>query len=273
MGGTCCIPFASTESFKAKKQPLLPDQEIESAPTPAGQPRPDRDVNPVVDDSQTADSKTGPEERLKEFLASLPSKGIIKFEEDTNFWSINLGEAWNGEAISSQIVSLCKPLLEGHGQHEACHNKAMLWASTLNDKDAVIECVKPPSVAGFHISLARWSKSDAQFPKDKLVEGKTVEFECGDIELFVSDRAEPVNLPGQHMDEDGFRYYPILWIKTPLTWKDFEFQTRFAPHISLAALAVRLKVDEVEQYQQDKGVKDTVADSVVGADALDKKQN
>ena len=67
--------------------------------------------------------------------------------------------------------------------------------------------------------------------------------------MFPSIRKLPQNIQGQYTNKDGLRYYPTLWILADIDFKyieidgiksDFEFKTRYPPHVSLACVAVQL---------------------------------
>ena len=75
-------------------------------------------------------------------------------------------------------------------------------------------------------------------------------FEITGIQTLKAHRNLPTNLPGQAILNDTDRYYPTLWIMAMVKFIDFELETMYPPHISLAAIAVQLRIDEVEKLNQ-----------------------
>ena len=77
--------------------------------------------------------------------------------------------------------------------------------------------------------------------------------------MFPSIRKLPQNIQGQYTNKDGLRYYPTLWILADIEFKyieidgiksNFEFKTRYPPHVSLACVAVQLDVNKVQKLEQ-----------------------
>ena len=79
-------------------------------------------------------------------------------------------------------------------------------------------------------------------------------FEITSIETLKTNHDLPTNLPGQAILNDTDRYYPTLWIMAIVKLIDFELEMMYPPHISLATIAVQLRIDEVEKLKQDKPV-------------------
>lgn len=96
-----------------------------------------------------------------------------------------------------------------------------------------------------------------------LVVNKKVEFSIGDIISFRSIRPTPQNIPGQYTNEKNLRYYPTRWLFAEVTFIDFDFPTRYPPHISIACIAVLLNVDCVKifQIEYDRLLADETKDS------------
>ena len=61
-----------------------------------------------------------------------------------------------------------------------------------------------------------------------------------------------VNLPGQRDLDGGLRYYPVMWVFQRVNFVDFEFATRFPPHVSLAAVALKLSIAAVAEMTAKK---------------------
>ena len=185
-------------------------------------------------------------------ILKLPNYGTIEFEEENKFWSICLGQEWCDECDS--ITKLSLDLIKDSEEYAESINLGKSWAKLLDDESPTIQCIKPPSLVGMHISLGRWSKTDEDIPKC-LIEGKQVSFKImGDIKTMKTFREIPTNLPGQYT-KNGMRYYPTLWILAEIQFNDFQFETKYPPHISLACVAVQLNVDKVEKLNEDKVAK------------------
>ena len=69
------------------------------------------------------------------------------------------------------------------------------------------------------------------------------------IRIFPSIRKTPQNIEGQYTNNDGLRYYPTLWIIAGIEFIDFEYVTKYSPHISLACVAVQLNVNNVAKFE------------------------
>lgn len=140
-------------------------------------------------------------------------------------------------------------MIEESAEYIESINLAKSWGKLLNDNHPNINCVIPPSIAGLHISLGKYSKNDKNKPKC-LIQGKKVSFKITEIKTMKTVREIPENICGQSIDNNGLRYYPCLWILAEILFlNDFKFETKYPPHISLAALAVQLNVDKVEQLK------------------------
>ena len=103
---------------------------------------------------------------------------------------------------------------------------------------------------GLHISLGVHDISSGNLPNGLIV-NKKVEFKIGDIISFRSIRPVPQNIPGQFTNEYNLRYYPTRWLFAEVTFIDFDFPTRYPPHISIACIAVQLNVDHVDKFEKE----------------------
>ena len=168
---------------------------------------------------------------------------------------INLGKEWNDQF--DVIRKLSEDLIKDTEEYKESINLGKSWAKMLNNESPLIECIKPPSMAGLHISLGRWSKSDKSIPKD-FIQGKEVEFKIIEIKTMKTFREIPMNLQGQH-SKNGMRYYPTLWIMADVQFIDLNIDTEYPPHISLACVAVQLDMDKVEKLSMNDDKNDNAA--------------
>eukprot|EP01083_Nonionella_stella_P038825 105556_1 len=182
--------------------------------------------------------------QLSRLVRSLPCHGYIEFEQNTSFWYIKLSEEWQNTA--AYIAQLCDAYTKGRHttEYKQSLRLAKTWASLLNVHKPRIQCITPPSVAGLHISLGRYHRK-------QFTHGNKVMFKVTNVKVSQPFRQMPENIDGQHTSSDGLRYYPTLWILAEIEFVDFQFiPYSWAPHISLASVAVQLDVGQVEQLHR-----------------------
>lgn len=190
---------------------------------------------------------------IHSLIHSLPTSGCIKLYQSTSYWCISLGEQWQNKYI--RIAKLSHSFIKNTEKYRDSINIGKMWALKVNTTNPKIKCVKPPSVAGFHISLGCWDKNDEQTPKC-LKEGTMVSFKIKNISAFQTLRKCPQNIPGQGTNDEGLRYYPTLWVVANIEFIDFEFPTKHPPHISIACISVQLDVDKVHKFEMEQKIND-----------------
>ena len=96
-------------------------------------------------------------------IKSLPQKGVIHFDSNTNYWYIKLSQEWQNQ--SSNIVSLSLKYCLDTNQYlnaiDLCNTWSMMIYNGKNGKDRnkftsnqknmghpIIDCITPPSIAG-----------------------------------------------------------------------------------------------------------------------------
>jgi len=165
----------------------------------------------------------------------------------TSYWCIALGQQLQNQSL--HLPKLSYLFIKNTDKYHDSINVGKKWALDVNAANFKIKCVKPPSVAGFHISLGCWDKNDQQIPKC-LKEGSMVSFKVKNIKSFLSLRKCPQNIPGQYTNDEGLRYYPTLWVVADIDFIDFEFpKLPHPPHISIACIAVQLDVEKVHKFE------------------------
>eukprot|EP01083_Nonionella_stella_P016313 45567_1 len=180
---------------------------------------------------------------IDSLIRSLPSCGSLKHYPLTSYWCISLGDSWQNQ--SPNIVKLSHLFIKHRTEYNQSIHKGKHWASMVDTANPTISCVTPPSVAGFHISLG----STTQNANRCLSEGELVSFRIKTIKTILTLRKGPQNIEGQFTNDEGWRFYPTLWIIADIEFIDFEFATGYPPHISLACVAVQLNVDKVAQLE------------------------
>ena len=109
------------------------------------------------------------------------------------------------------------------------------------------------SPTGAHITLATKDRFDRDLHKSLCI-GRLVQFEFTNITSVRSFRTAPFNIPGQYTDPNGMRYYPLQWIFANVHFEDFEYATRFPPHVSIGCIGVQLNVDQVDEFTKHREV-------------------
>jgi len=189
---------------------------------------------------------------LTKLLRTLPLSGTIHLEEETNFWTLQLQDEWH--LSESKILEIAQRIMNDHYQSlkEEAEELGKEWAKLLEYQEVPqFDFIRPPSVSGFHITLGRWAMDNKERPKS-LVVGHNVSFELRDLIVELTFRKEPVNLPGQYTDDKGMRYYPVLWVLQRVELTDFELEFKTPPHVSIAVLAPKFKVEDVTKFQDKK---------------------
>jgi len=177
---------------------------------------------------------------------NMPKYGNIEYDSKTDYWYIKLPEKWQKNRRT--IVKKCHNDYKNEMWCNNAINKAIEWNEMFKmDSKDNIKWVSPPSMAGLHISLG--TSIQVKNNDTKLKIGAKIDFNIKDIISFPTVYRIPKNLPGQVTDKYGYRYYPTHWIFIDIEFIDFKFKTKYTPHISLASIATKLNVNNVDKYQ------------------------
>eukprot|EP01083_Nonionella_stella_P262606 892789_1 len=190
-------------------------------------------------------------------ISTLPSYGIISYDPSTCYWYIKLAKEW--QQSTDKIVNSIEKTYNCSSWYKESKELGLCWSNLVSianpththrnrnrnrNKSPTIGSVTPPSVVGLHISLGVWSITAANLPQT-LIKNRKVEFSIGNIISFRSIRPTPQNIPGQYTNKQNLRYYPTRWLFLEVTFNNFQFKTKYPPHISIGCIAVLLNVDHV----------------------------
>eukprot|EP01084_Bolivina_argentea_P271785 462538_1 len=181
-------------------------------------------------------------------LKSLPMEGVIEYEKENTFWMIKLGKEWQDN--KKQFALLSEKLYCNEIWYKEAIERGTKWANKINEKQINIKTVPPTAISGLHITLKRIDINDKDKPKC-FVDGNIVKFKIKRLVCFPPFRENPKNLPGQEID-NGYRWYATCWFSLEIEFEDFEYKTRFPSHVSLCNVGVKLKVDDVEKWDDSK---------------------
>eukprot|EP01084_Bolivina_argentea_P291446 500910_1 len=187
--------------------------------------------------------------KLGKLIETLPFFGTIKYEAPNKFWSIQMGEEW--QAIREEFSKLTDELYSNEEWYKKGIERGNKWAKVLNEENAEIITIPPTSLSGAHITLGRVDINSNECPKC-FIEGKHIEFEIDKLVCHPPFRDIPKNLPGQIELDNGYRFYATHWIALGVKFINFPYKTRFPPHVSLCNIAVKLKIDDVDNYENIK---------------------
>ena len=193
---------------------------------------------------------------LHNLVETLPKYGILKYDNNTDYWYISLPNEW--QKIKNQFVKICAKNYLNTKWSKCAIKKAKKWTklakNTCNNDDNsdyryIIKWVSPPSVVGLHITIG--SSNDSNILKENM----RIEFNIDNIIAFPSIHNIPININGQKMDNNGMRYYPVLWIFIDVIFNDKYnkiFKTKYPPHISIATISAKLPVKDVSKIVNKK---------------------
>ena len=94
---------------------------------------------------------------MLQIIKSLPQKGNIYFDSNTNYWYIKLSEQWQKQ--SSHIAALSSKYCQDTDEYASATALCKRWSMMIingddgkddNIEQPAINCVTPPSIAGLY---------------------------------------------------------------------------------------------------------------------------
>jgi len=167
-------------------------------------------------------------------LRKLNSTGRIVMEEGTNFWYIKLDKNWQNLQDNLRVTLSNDSAFQRTEFVKQATDQVSKWAALLGLVAHQDGWFTPTSKAGVHITLGVFKPDDKP---DGIYEGKEVDFTIKNLATVSNTDALPTINPGQQTFQKGNNiliHCPTRWYYMVVDVKDFDFDFKHPPHVSLA---------------------------------------